>query len=66
METHLRDLLDLLEWLQWAGLMVHSYRCMFAVTELGLLSHHVTVTGITPQADKVAAIHCHPRPTTIR
>ena len=66
MAAHLRDLRDLFERLQRAGLVVNGDKCLFAVPELDFLGHRVTAAGIKPLPDKVAAIQRHPRPTTVR
>jgi cleavage and polyadenylation specificity factor subunit 1 len=65
-EAHVQDLRSLLERLQRAGLVVNGDKCQFAVTELDFLGHRVTAAGVTPLADKVAAIQRQPRPTTIK
>ena len=64
--AHLQTLRDLLERLQWAGLVINGDKCVFAVPELEFLGHRVTAAGITPLPDKVAAVQRHPRPTTVR
>ena len=66
LEAHVRDLRDLLQRLQRAGLVVNGGKCLFAVAELDFLGHRVTAAGVSPLADKVAAIQQQPRPTTVR
>ena len=52
--------------LQTAGLVINQQKCVFGVTEVEFLGHHVTAAGVSPIASRVAAIQQHPAPTTMK
>ncbi len=52
--------------LRSAGLVINGKKCKFAVWEVQFLGHHLTIEGIMPLPDRVAAIQDHPRPSTAK
>ena len=65
-ELHQQHLREVLQLFSEHGLVVNADKCLLGVTELDYLGHHVSATGITPMADRVAAITKFPPPTTVR
>lgn len=59
--AHLRQVLAALS---GAGLVIQRSKCVFGVSELSFLGHHVSSTGIRPLQERVAAIHNFPTPTS--
>ncbi len=66
MEEHLRHLRVLFQRLQQAGLVINREKCVFGAREVEFLGHHVTSSGISPIASRVAAINDHPQPTMVK
>jgi RNase H-like domain found in reverse transcriptase/Integrase zinc binding domain/Integrase core domain len=52
--------------LQANGLVINAAKCIFGATEVEFLGHHVSASGISPLADRVAAIRRFPQPVTVR
>ena len=65
-ELHQQHLREVLQLFSEHGLVVNAAKCLLGVAELDYLGHHVSATGITPMADRVAAITKFPPPTTVR
>jgi hypothetical protein len=63
---HLRHLRALFQRLQTAGLVINQEKCVFGVTEVEFLGHHVTAAGVSPIASRVAAIQQHPEIATVK
>ena len=51
--------------LRTAGSKVHPGKCEFALDAIDFLGHRVTVDGLQPQAEKVAAVRDLPSPTDL-
>jgi hypothetical protein len=60
---HLRALFQRL---QTAGLVINQEKCVFGVTEVDFLGHHVTAAGVSPIASRVATIQQHPETATVK
>ena len=61
--VHLRKLFQrLLE----HGLFIQPHKCAFAKSSLNFLGHHVSLAGIAPLPDRVAAIQASEQPTSVR
>jgi hypothetical protein len=54
--THQQHLREVLEQLQEARLVLNSENCLFGVSVLEILGHHITAEGAEPLQQKVAAI----------
>jgi hypothetical protein len=65
-EEHLADLTMVFDRLEKHGLVVHPGKCVFGVTEVDFLGHHVTKEGMTPLASRVKAVREFPQPKTIK
>jgi transposase InsO family protein len=65
-ESHRRHVAEVLRILQRNGLVINSSKCVFGATAVEFLGHSVTAAGISPLADRVAAIRRFPRPNTVR
>ena len=65
-ELHQQHLRAVLQQFSDHGLVVNAEKCSLGVSELDYLGHHVSASGITPMADRVAAISKFPPPSTIR
>ena len=63
---HERDLRCLFDALKCFGLVVNSSKCVFGVSELQFLGHHVSARGIRPLPQKVDAERRFERPRTIK
>jgi cleavage and polyadenylation specificity factor subunit 1 len=57
---HLRTVFNLLS---KNGMVINKSKCLFGVSELDYLGHHVTTNGIQPMMDRVSAINEFPVPT---
>lgn len=63
---HMADLKALFTRLDLNGLVINPTKCVFGVTELSFLGHHITQDGAEPLPDKVAAIQNFGQPRTIK
>ena len=63
---HERDLRRLFDALKRFGLVVNSSKCVFGVSELQFLGHHVSARGIRPLPEKVDAVRRFERPRTVK
>jgi hypothetical protein len=61
-----RHLRALFQRLQTAGLVINQEKCVFGVTEVEFLGHHVTAASVSPVASRVAAIQQHPETATVK
>jgi Reverse transcriptase (RNA-dependent DNA polymerase) len=66
LEAHRRDVAAVLRIMQANGLVINAAKCIFRATEVEFLGHHVLASGISPLADRVAAIRRFPQLVTIR
>ncbi len=66
MEQHQRDVEEVFQRLQAAGLVINFEKCTFAVPEVNFLGHRVSASGFAPLPSRVAAIQKYPRPTTVK
>ena len=48
------------------GVIINPKKCIFGVSSLDFLGHHVDEHGIRPLSDKVTIIRDFPRPTSVR
>jgi hypothetical protein len=62
---HLLHLRLLFQQLQVVGLVINREKCVFGVSAVGFLGHHVSAAGTAPIASNVAAIQRHPQQTTV-
>ena len=62
-EEHLRQVL---ERLQFHGLLINPAKCVFGASELEFLGHHVSSQSIRPLEQKVRAVRDFPQPTSRR
>ncbi len=60
--THQQHLRAVLERLQEAGLVLNAEKCLFGVSAVEFLGHHITAEGAEPLQQKVAAIAEFQRP----
>jgi hypothetical protein len=60
--THQQHLGAVLERLQEAGLVLNAEKCLFRVSAVEFLGHHITAEGAEPLQQKVAAIADFQRP----
>jgi hypothetical protein len=60
--THQQHLRAVLERLQEAGLVLNAEKCLFGVSAVEFLGHHITAEGAEPLQQKVAAIADFQRP----
>jgi hypothetical protein len=58
--THLRTLYAILA---ANGLALNLEKCVFAVSELDFLGHHISAAGVAPLRDNVQVILDFPKPT---
>ena len=56
-EQHLTDLRTVFDRLAAHGIIINPNKCVFGVSELDFLGHHIDKHGITPLPEKVQAIH---------
>jgi Reverse transcriptase (RNA-dependent DNA polymerase) len=66
LKSHRRHVAEVLRILQHNGLVINAAKCVFGATSVEFLGHLVTASGISPLADRVAAIRRFPRPNTIK
>ena len=60
-EKHLRLLFARL---RQYGVVINLSKCLFGVSELSFLGHHVDAQGIRPLPEKVEAVRNFPQPTS--
>ena len=63
---HKQHLRLVLERLHNHGILLNPTKCLWGVTQLDFLGHHVNAQGIHPLEDKVQVIHDFPQPTSQR
>ena len=63
---HLRDLTELFGRLEDYGLVIKRTKCVFGVSSINFLGHHVNAKGIVPLPEKVRAIRDFPRLSTVK
>ena len=63
-EEHLQHLQTVFDRLAKYGIFINPNKCLFGVTELDFLGHHVSSQGITPLPDKVKAVQDFPLPNS--
>ena len=63
---HLIHLQEVFRRLQQAGLILNLAKCTFGQISVDFLGHQVSSSGIRPLANKVEALHHHPRPATVK
>jgi hypothetical protein len=66
LQSHQRHVAEVLHILQNNGLVINTAKCIFGAAAVDFLGHRVSSTGISPLADRVAAIQSFPQPTTIK
>eukprot|EP00794_Sanderia_malayensis_P013556 gene13556-biopygen10821 len=65
-EEHLMHLQLLFQRLTEYGVVIHPTKCVFGVSSLEFLGHHIAATGISPLESKVQIIKDFPAPTSLR
>ena len=65
-EEHLQHLQTVFDCLAKYGIVINPNKCLFGVTELDFLGHHVSSQGITFLPDKVKAVQDFPLPNSQR
>ena len=65
-EQHLSDLRTVFERLAAHGIIINPNKCVFGVSALDFLGHHIDKHGITPLPEKVQAVRDFPQPTSQR
>ena len=63
-EEHQEHLCAVLECFQEHGVIINPTKCVFGVSQLQFLGHHVDSQGIRPLEEKVSALCQFPQPTT--
>lgn len=63
-EEHMRDLRLLFDRFAEFGINVNRSKCLFGVNRLTFLGHNISIDGISPTDEKVAAIRDFPSPST--
>ena len=61
-EQHLKNLSEVLKWLQQAGLWLKKEKCEFLATSVVYLGHRINAKGLHPTNDKIDAISRAPMP----
>ena len=64
-DEHLHHLECIFQCLFHYGIVINPAKCVFSVTSLDFLGHHVSAAGTSPLSSKVQAIAYFPAPTTI-
>lgn len=64
-DEHLRNLAEVLDRIQSAGLKLNPKKCSLFRTEVKYLGHKVTTNGIHTDEDKIAAVKKWPRPKNL-
>ncbi|TNN13855.1 Transposon Tf2-9 polyprotein, partial [Schistosoma japonicum] len=62
MHDHQQRLHVLFQHFQQYGVVIHSIKCIFGVSEIDYLEHHITTHGVTTLADRVQALISYPEP----
>ena len=65
-EKHLEHLREVFSRIRKAKLTLHPKKCQFAVKRVGYLGHILTPEGISPNPDKISAIHSYPVPRKVK
>ena len=65
-EEHIKHLRIVFERLAAHGIIINPNKCLFGVSELDFLGHHIDCHGITPLPDKVQAVRDFPQPQSQR
>ena len=65
-EEHLKHLRTVLERLATHSIIINPNKCLFSVSELDFLGHHIDRHGITPLPEKVQAVRDFPQPQSQR
>ncbi len=65
-EEHERHVRLVLDRLSQYGVLLNPQKCIFGVTSLDFLGHHIDRHGITPLEEKVQAVRNFPQPLTQR
>ena len=65
-EQHLKDLRTVFERLSSHGIVINPNKCLFGVSDLDFLGHHIDRHGITPLPEKVQAVRDFPQPQSQR
>ena len=65
METHERDVREVLRRLDAAKLIINAAKCRYAQESVVFLGHKVDKNGIAPDPEKVTAIENFPQPKTV-
>ena len=65
-EQHLKDIKTVFERLNSHGIVINPNKCLFGVSNLDFLGHHIDSHGITPLPEKVQAVRDFPQPQSQR
>ena len=65
-KQHRQDLISLFQRLATHGLVVNRAKCIFGVSSINFLGHHVSINGILPLSAKVDAVRAFPRPESLK
>ncbi len=65
-EEHLSNLREVFARLRQAGLRLKPQKCLFGSDEVVYLGYVVSRNGISPDAPKVRAMQCFPRPKDLK
>ena len=65
-EQHLKDLRTVFDRLATHGIVINPNKCLFGVSELEFLGHHINADGISPLPDKVQVVQDFPLPQSQR
>ena len=65
-EEHLKHLRTVFERLATHGIIINPNKCLFGVSELDFLGHHIDRHGIAPLPEKVQAVRDFPQPQSQR
>lgn len=64
-EQHLIDVKSVFDKLDKYGIVINLNKCVFAKDRVSFLGHTVSALGVSPNADKIAAIQGFSLPTTV-
>ena len=65
-EEHINHLRILFQRLQQFGLVINLEKCVFMVSEIEFLGHHVSARGALPLSSNVEAVKTFPEPATVK
>ena len=65
-EQHFKDLRTVFDRLATHGIVINPNKCLFGVSELEFLGHHINADGISPLPDKVQVVRDFPLPQSQR